>query len=242
MQYEDRISVPTAEGIELELTLAGLGSRFTAALVDGIIRTGIMLALFFLASQTAEDGSGLLIALIVIMIFLVYFGYDVLFEVLSSGQTPGKRWSRLRVVRLRGEAVGFTASLIRNLLRIVDFLPGGYVVGIVSLLVTRHNQRIGDLAAGTIVVRDRPTQGHTPAYGSVAPPDVEGWDVSAVTDEEMVAVERFLERRTHLTGDAREALADQLYSALRPKVAGVPRDVRRETFLEGLVAAKRARR
>ena len=242
MQYEDRITVPTAEGIELELTLAGLGSRFTAALVDGIIRTAIMFALIFLLGQTGDDGSGLLVALFFIMIFLVYFGYDVLFEVLASGQTPGKRWSRLRVVRLRGEAVGFTASLIRNVLRIVDFLPGGYIVGIVSMLVTRHNQRVGDLAAGTIVVRDRLTRAQAPEYASTPAPDVAGWDVSAITDDEMVTVERFLERRAELTTEARQALADQLYSALRPKVAGISGEVWREKFLEGLAAAKRARR
>ena len=85
--------------------------------------------------------------------FLIFFVYDVAFEVLAGGRTPGKRWNGLRVVRTGGQPVGFVSSTIRNLLRVVDLLPGFYLVGIVSILVTKRNQRVGDLAAGTIVAR-----------------------------------------------------------------------------------------
>src|SRR2546423_313839 len=84
---------------------------------------------------------------------LVLFGYDVAFEVLASGRTLGKRWNGLRVVLVGGYPVGFTASAIRNLLRLVDFLPSAYLIGCASILVTARNQRLRGPAARKLVVR-----------------------------------------------------------------------------------------
>ena len=95
-------------------------------------------------------------ALFSIVFFLVFFGYDVLFEVRSRGRTPGKRWTGLRVVRTGGQPVTFVPSCVRNVMRLVDFLPALYAIGMLSIFVTPRNQRLGDLAAGTLVMRDRP--------------------------------------------------------------------------------------
>ncbi|MDP9386386.1 MAG: RDD family protein [Actinomycetota bacterium] len=262
MSYEDRISIATPEGVDLELTLAGVGSRCVARLLDQLIQTAVIVALILLGAlaggafgdggvgegvdEGASAGVGLAVAGVAITLFLVQFGYDVLFETLASGRTPGKRWTGLRVVRADGSPVGFVTSAVRNLLRLVDFLPGVYGVAIVAVLVSSRNQRVGDMAANTLVVREKkggpePRQaeaGRAHRWGD----DPSGWDVSAVTPEELATVRRFLERRGGLTFEARSRLAGDLVSRLRPKVVGPPDDLDPEAFLEDLVVAKAARR
>ena len=247
MSYEDRISIATPEGVDLQLTLAGLGSRAAARIVDQLIQTGVLIAIAVLAAVAGGDGD-VAGPVFLVLLFLVQFGYDVLFETLGSGRTPGKRWSGLRVVRSDGGPVGFVASAVRNLVRLIDFLPGVYAVGMASVVASRRNQRLGDMAASTVVVRERhggrrakvppsasPLWSHTVDAGAV------GWDVSAVTTDELATVRRFLDRRTGLTADARAHLAGQLADRLRPKVVGPPPGQAPEAFLEALAAAKTAR-
>ena len=247
MEYEDRIRIATPEGVDLELTLAGVGSRFTAALVDFLIQVALLvaLALLFLRGFDSAGGGGLGAALFVILSFLLFAGYDILFEVYGSGRTPGKRLNGLRVVREDASPVTFVPSAVRNVMRLIDFLPSFYLVGIVSILATRMNQRLGDLAAGTLVVRERHAAGarapRLDASAARAALGWEAWDVSGVTREEALAVRRFLDRRHELTREARSRLAQELSSALRPRVPGVPETVQGEGFLERLAAAKRAR-
>jgi uncharacterized RDD family membrane protein YckC len=249
MQYEDRITIQTPEGVDLELTLAGIGSRFVAAFVDGVIRLALFFALAFvtglgrdLFASSGTDISAATIIILSIASFLLMFGYDIFFEVLSSGRTPGKRWSGLRVVRVGGRPVGFVASAVRNIVRIVDFLPVFYGVGMVAVAVNRNNQRLGDLAAGTLVVREVRADDRVPAVESAAARDeLAGWDVSAVTSEEIAAVRRFLQRRAELPDEARARIAGQLAAGLRPKVAGPIENYAAETFLERLAAAKSSR-
>ena len=245
MTYEDRISIPTPEGVELQLVLAGLGSRLVATIVDLLIKGAVLLALWLIgASAGGGDAGGFVVAVLVVASFLVWFGYDVAFETLASGRTPGKRAAGLRVVRLGGEPVGFLASAVRNLLRLVDGLPGIYAVGAVSVLFSRRNQRLGDLAAGTLVVRERraPLPVARPAVPDFAVADrYAAWDVSGVTSFELVTVRRFLERRWQLDPTARGRLGWELAERLRPKVAGAPPDLHPEQFLEALAEAKASR-
>lgn len=244
--YEDRISVATPEGVTLEATLAGVGSRFVAGVIDQLLRWSLLLALVALMAILEEvvggggfSGAGLVV--LIVAIFFVQFGYDVLFETLASGRTPGKRWTGLRVVKKGGTPVGFLASALRNILRIVDSLPGFYLVGILSVMFTANNQRLGDLAAGTIVVRERRQSTALPAGSPPAPADSALYDVSAVSAEEVATVRRFLDRRATLTPEARDRLALDMASRLGPKVVGPPRQWEPEAFLEYLVAAKAAR-
>ncbi|MFP5377582.1 MAG: RDD family protein [Acidimicrobiia bacterium] len=251
MSYEDRISIATPEGVDLQLTLAGLGSRAVARIVDQAIQTGVIVALGLLAAVAAGGpggGADVAGAAFLLLVFVVQFGYDVLFETLASGRTPGKRWSGLRVVRADGGPVAFVPSAVRNLLRLVDFLPGVYAVGMVAVLASGRNQRLGDMAAGTLVVRER--GGRRPVDRAAAPAAAGGgdagsgtaaWDVSAVTAEEVATVRRFLERRAGLTGEARARLAAELAQRLRPKVVGPPPRQAPEDFLEALAATKAAR-
>jgi uncharacterized RDD family membrane protein YckC len=199
MELEDRLAIATPEGVELELTLAGLGSRAIAGFVDLTLKALIIAALaivFFVALS-----EGLAIAVVTPLAFVVLIFYDVAFEVWGQGRTPGKRWTGLRVLRSSGRPVDVRASAIRNLLRIIDGIPLSYVPTVVAIIVTRRNQRVGDLAADTIVVRDR--RGAPAAAAVLAPPAVPSgwlppgatWDVSAISRDDVAAVSSFLARR-----------------------------------------------
>jgi len=232
-----RISTP--EGVDVELTLAGIGSRFIAAFFDFVIQFGVILASAFLLGVLGDDGGGWATAVFALIFFLVFFGYDVLFEVRSRGRTPGKRWTGLRVVRTSGQPVTFVPSCVRNVLRLVDMLPAPplYAVGMLSIFVTGKNQRLGDLAGGTLVVRERAGSLKTePAAAAARAAD--GWDVSAVSAQDIGTVRQFLERREGLADGARGELAEELERRLRPRVAGAPEDLRAEDFLEQLSATK----
>lgn len=269
MQYEDRISIATPEGLDLELTLAGVGSRFIAALIDGLIQGAVLVALSLLVAalwagsetdvgEELGDGvpggivAGIAVAVLIVVVFVVFFGYHVAFETWASGRTPGKRWTGLRVVRRSGAPVTFLTSAVRNVLRLVDFLPTLYGVGVIAILASTHNQRLGDLAAGTLVVREGRAS-TSPAQLALsttemldrswagAAPGAPAWDVSAVSAEELATVRQFLARRPYLTADARNRLGFELATRLRPKVVGPSDDMHPEAFLAELAAAKATR-
>lgn len=248
MDYEDRVSIPTPEGVEMELVLAGLGSRMVATIVDTVIIGATVVALWVvgLVGGAGGDIAGIMVALMTVASFVVVFGYGIAFETLTSGRTPGKRAAGLRVVRAGGEPPGFLACAVRNLMRLVDILPGFYAVGAVCIFVSPRNQRLGDLAAGTLVVRER-RRAAGPAHPVATRPDWAGadryatWDVSGITAFELVTVRRFLERRHSLDGYSRSRLARDLAERLRPRVAGAPEGQAPEEFLEALAALKAGR-
>jgi uncharacterized RDD family membrane protein YckC len=244
MEYEDRLRIATPEGVDLELKLAGVGSRFSAALIDFMIQLALLAALSgaFLIGGGFSGWSG---AAWVILAFLLFAGYDVLFEVLNSGRTPGKGLNGIRVVCVDGSPVRFLTSAVRNALRLIDMLFF-YLVGIVSILVTTRNQRVGDLAAGTLVVRERLAEVPQDPYAAApaAPRPLgewQSWDVGGVTAEELSAVRAFLARRYELTPEARQLLAEELAEGFRRKVPGLADDVSAESLLLALVAAKEQR-
>lgn len=238
MEYEDRLTFGTPEGVDLELSLAGLGSRFTAVLIDLLIKAAIigLVAIGLIATGTGE----LALAIFATVAFLVIWLYDVLFEVLAAGRTPGKRVMKLRVVSSQGQPIGLRASLVRNLLRFVDGPLSAYLAGPVSILVSANNQRLGDHAAGSLVLRDRragdPVADSTP-WAQRAPGAA---DVSAVSAEDLATVRTFLERRWSLESHARAMLAANLAERLQPRVAGAPPDGSPEAFLEWLAAVRAA--
>ncbi|MFN2526533.1 MAG: RDD family protein, partial [Actinomycetota bacterium] len=224
MQYEDRMAIPTAEGVVIEVTLAGLGSRLAAAAIDGLVQFILLAAVVIIVLATSDvsfgqldpaaeapEGSAVFIGLAVLHLvnFAVLFFYFVFFESLWSGRSPGKRSMGLRVIQTGGQPIGFRTSTVRNLLRLIDLLPSGYLVGLVSILVSKRNQRLGDIVAGTVVVREQAPEAlpsRNDADASAAPwvPD---WDVSAVTQEEAAAIRRFLERRDSLPPERRSLIA-----------------------------------
>ncbi len=233
MQHGDFLTITTPEGIDVDLQLAGIGSRFLATLLDLLILAVVAVVGLLLASAVLDGG--VLALVLSVGAFLLLFGYDVLFEVRAAGRTPGKRAAGLRVVTDSGAPVTFVTSAIRNVLRLIDILPGVYGIAMIAIFVTRHNQRLGDLAAGTLVVRERrATPGPDP---SVAAERTYGWDTSGVTAEDLSVVRSFLGRRETLNPGARAALADQLAGRLRTKVAGAPTQSS-EAFLEALIASR----
>ena len=238
MEYEDTRTIATPEGVELRLALAGLGSRFAAGLIDFAIKGAIVAAVVLLAAL-AGGGAAALVVVGAGMLGATV-AYDVLFEVLAGGRTPGKRALGLRVVLSDGGAVGLRASAVRNVLRLVEGLPLSYLPAILAILLTRDNQRLGDLAAGTLVMREAPVPR---APELVAPSQATaGWDVSAVTPEELAAVRSFLGRRDGFSPQAREQLARQLAERLEPRVGGAQPGQAPERFLEELARVKMSRR
>src|SRR6218665_1333536 len=152
---DTRFHVETPEGIDLVMRPAGLVVRAFAFAIDLAIRGAILLAMFLLLSLLGQLGVGLG----AIVFFLVNWWYMVLFEVLNQGRSPGKQYMGLRVVHDDGTPIGWAASLTRNLLRFVDVLPFAYALGILSCLSNSAFKRLGDLAAGSLVVyRDVPLQ------------------------------------------------------------------------------------
>jgi uncharacterized RDD family membrane protein YckC len=237
VDLEDRITIATPEGLELELQLAGLGSRFIAGAADLLIQVVTIVILAAITGALSGD-SGLLVAAFVIGSFAIAFLYPVAFELLAAGRTPGKRLAHLRVVRASGAPVDLPSSAIRNLVRLLDGPATLYLPTIVAVVLTRFNQRPGDLAAGTIVVRELPLPKPRKPARALPGGSPVGWDVSAVTPDELAAVRRFLERRDSLERAARSGLALRLASGLRAKVTGAPEQLPAERFLEQLTSAK----
>lgn len=249
MQYEERTRVATPEGVELELVLAGLASRFMAERVDALAIGLLAAALIALAALAGGAAALLLLTLAVGGLILLSIAFHVAFEVLGGGRTPGKRACGLRVVMEGGEAIGLRASAVRNLVRLVEGPTVLYVPAIVAILATRRNQRLGDVAAGTLVVREpraprqrRRDRARSPARSpATAGLRLADWDVSAITGEDLAAIRSFLERRDGFSPAARRGLARELAARLGAKVAGPPAGLAAETLLEGIAAAKSAR-
>ncbi|MDP1794538.1 MAG: RDD family protein [Acidimicrobiales bacterium] len=240
MRYEDAISTQTPEGVTIDMTLAGLGSRFAAAIVDGLLHVTVVLAIGTLIALSQNNAVA---AVGTIAIFVWLFGYDVAFELRASGRTIGKRVTGLRVVKVDGRPVDFRASVVRNLLRLVDLMPLMYLVGVVTIFVSKRNQRLGDLAAGTVVMREVKGQAKSVQFRAddYYDDDLETWDVSRVSASDVAAVRQFLERRVGLEASARDRLARDLARRLFPMVVGPPAKIAPEKFLERLLAAKSAR-
>jgi uncharacterized RDD family membrane protein YckC len=245
VEYEDRITIWAPEGIGLDYTLAGLGSRFIAAAVDTTIRLAVIGAVVGVMSALGAGSTALIIALVVLS-FLALFAYDIAFEVWAGGRTPGKRWSSLRVLMADGQPVSFGPSAVRNLMRIVDEYATALIPGTISILVTKRSQRLGDLAGGTIVVRERRGDGGSLAAASAGSsaevrslqPEL---DVTAVTAAELSAIRDFLARRDKLTRESRARVAGVLADGVQSKVGGLSHGgLSPEELLEAVVAAKTA--
>jgi len=165
------------------MALAGLGSRFAAYLLDLLIEVAILavgsVVLTVAADGTASTGTRYVYAgLLAAVAFVDYFGYFVLCEMVSSGRSPGKRAAGIRVIRADGAPIGFKASLLRNICRLIDGFPQPLcLVGSVLILSTRANQRLGDLLAGTVVVRERRGEDRAVAGAAWAAPA--GWGAPA---------------------------------------------------------------
>lgn len=202
--------VETPEGVEIGLRVAGPVPRLFAAATDLAVRMGVYFVLAIPAGFLGEGGIGLLL----VAMFLMEWFYPVLFEVLRGGATPGKRRLGLLVLHRDGTPVGWMASIVRNLVRFADFLPAAYGFGIASMLIDRDFRRLGDLAAGTVVVhRDAELVGYRVPTGPPLRPPV------PLDLDEQRAILDFAER----LGTWSAARAAELAGLAAP-LTGVPRN------------------
>ncbi len=162
----EEYTIDTPENITFGYAVAGIGSRFIGALIDTLLIIILLLLVNFVlfAAIAAADGlplgmaewaEGVIVALYALLNFAIIWGYYLIFELIWRGQTPGKRGAGTRVIAIGGGPATFLEVAIRNLVRIVDFMPFGYAVGLVTMLLNRQARRLGDFAAGTLVVKHR---------------------------------------------------------------------------------------
>lgn len=241
------------------MPIAGIGSRFIALLVDYLIWIPSILLVGKLFSYVMPGLSAFnrlseqwAVAIYVFLIFLFNWGYFTLFEAFWNGRTPGKRVARIRVIQRSGRAIGLFESMARNFIRYIDMIPFliPYAVGTIAIFVTRDHQRLGDLAAGTLVVRDRieeaPVPGEatrtftanlfTPTVPTPEPhaaftlPDQ---GIAKLASSDLQVLESFFARRLDMPLATREALAQRIAAAIQAK-SGLepPFGASTETFLE----------
>ncbi|MEJ2009303.1 MAG: RDD family protein [Acidobacteriota bacterium] len=231
-EQQDKLTIETPELIPLEFPLAGIGSRFLAIAVDSLIQLGVAVSLFLLGLLIFSTsfphfhrGRVWIGAIGIIAYFLLQFGYFAGFEAYWNGQTPGKRYLHLRVIRDSGRPITVYDSVARNLLRIVDSIPGFYGIGILSVLLSSKSQRLGDFVAGTVVVHEQPLVGR-PDVGWTSQPAAapSGYDLSKLTPEEFQLIEAFLARREQLAPGVRGEMARRIVLRIGAKLEISDRD------------------
>ena len=239
------MSIVTPEAVRLEFAPAGVGTRMVGLAIDLAVQVAALTALGFIVGLSTTGGVSETVALIftVVGLFMIIFGYPVLFETLWGGRTLGKAAMGLRVRTKEGAPVRFLHAAIRGALGVVDFIITLGVAATVSVLVTRDSQRLGDLAAGTLVLRERTASSLTSsAFAFYAPPGWEayaaGLDVGAMTADQYGLVRSYLLRASGMTPAARHHLSLRLANPLARVLAHQPPEgVQPEPFLHCAAAA-----
>jgi uncharacterized RDD family membrane protein YckC len=248
---ENRLFIDTPENVVLEAEVAGFGSRCIAALLDYLFVIVVMIVLYLLFASAirnnAPDDPTVATGLFVLIQFLIISFYHLIFEFLWNGQTPGKRRIGIRVVQMNGMPMSASAILIRNLVRLFDFLPILYGVGLLVLFSTKHTQRLGDLAARTIVVYERPRlnlntiqENLKVEYQHISRYDLIPTNIQIVNlnQDDRRNIISYLQRRSQLTN--REQVAVMVAQPIAERM-GIPGSVsslnRAEMFLEYVARA-----
>ena len=234
--YADQLSIETPEQVDLRFPIAGIGSRFVAVLLDHLIQVVPYVLLVIAvaiwgrggpAAETKSDGNTKwVIAAFIFLNFLWVWGYFAVFEGFWNGRTPGKYVMKLRVLKDSGRSITFFEALARNLLRFVDWFPSTYFVGLIAMVSNKQSKRLGDFAAGTIVVHERSddqpvmryaeaghAQNFTPqaqvaraATEALLPADV----VAKLTPDDLHVIETFFSRVLDLNLETRMQLGERL--------------------------------
>jgi uncharacterized RDD family membrane protein YckC len=239
--------VVTPERVSLQYDIAGIGSRGAAILVDLLVQSlisivlylalfGVLLAGSLVGGQRGGQGvfTGVVIVMIlfVVALFALTLGYHMVFEIVWNGQTPGKRTVGIRVIRENGYPIRPMDAVIRNIVRIVDYLPFAYAIGVFTMLFNSRARRLGDFAAGTIVVREGPRT----SPGVLPDADPDELRTTSLQPDDATLVRDFLMRRPGLDPDARQALAERLAAALSARYGLAPdAESDAEQMLERLV-------
>lgn len=267
----DQLIIETPEQVAIRFPLAGVGSRFLAVLADNLIQVAgyvvLMLLLFLISSAASGSGQRLVhngdrwfTAGIIVFVFLVHWGYFTLFEAFWNGQTPGKKICKLRVIRDSGRQITLFESMTRNFLRIIDELPGIYAVGVVTMLCNPQNKRLGDLAAGTLVIHEHAEEGplwsgagQRTITASIFPPspmqqsinplqvDFPADVVARLSADELSVIDRFFARAIDIDFARRPELAERLARQMTSKMGvEMPEHVNPERVLESIAHTLRS--
>jgi uncharacterized RDD family membrane protein YckC len=222
----DQLHIDTPEQVALELPLAGVGSRFLAIAVDTILQAVVFAALGLLvALAPAGLGAGWMArafgtfapAAIVFFVFCVYWGYFAVFEAVWAGQTPGKRYAGIRVIKDSGRPINAFEAVARNLMRAIDGLPVLYGVALVVMVLSREHRRLGDYVAGTVVVHEHATEEVRPDSETGRNPVDAAPNALQVTPEELLLVETYLHRRFDLDPGVRMKTAVDIATRIRQR-------------------------
>jgi len=261
----NQLNIDTPELVSIEMPVAGIGSRFIAIVIDYLIWTGLLVVLSIIgavivASLSVFGGASAnwVIGIVLLLVFLFHWGYFTLFEAFWNGRTPGKKIAKIRVIQQSGRPIGLFESMARNFIRYVDQFPSFYAVGVIAMFVTKQHQRLGDLAAGTLVVRDREQE--TPLWGdsgsrtftaasfaaATAPPEphmlvtLPATQIARLSITDLEVLEGFFARRLDMALSVRQSLAERIAAAIRTK-SGMeqPAGVSTETFLEATARSLR---
>lgn len=226
---ENRITVLTPEAVEFELEPADLGSRFIAILIDTIIQIVLILPvivlmglmkIFFPVKDSLHPFASWITGFLFILLFILGFsGYHIFFELIWNGKTPGKRITCIKVIRDGGFPVEVTSSFIRNLIRIVDFIPFYYFTGIISIVLCKNKKRLGDIVAGTMVIKE---------YADMPPPVLSRPEESSnginlsclekITEQEYTLIRELILRNEELDMTARKSIASKIARPLMEKL------------------------
>jgi uncharacterized RDD family membrane protein YckC len=269
--------IDTPEQVELAYSVAGVGSRFVAALLDLLILSAFfffeLMAVVMIAAASsvspaagnlAENAGKWFIAFVVFVNFAIVWGYFALFEAYWHGQTPGKRTMKLRVIKDSGRQITLFEALARNLLRVVDYLPSLYLVGVITMLCNKRNQRLGDLVAGTIVVHERldePSLLYQTSTTLVAPVSFAAqpgaqetalpWGqavtamfpadaVAKLDAQDLVVIETFFSRMLDLPMETRAAVAYRMVTQMTAKMGVAVPEGNPERALESMAYQMRS--
>ena len=234
---DELLNIDTPENVTFDYEVAGIGSRFMAAFVDTTLIGLIVLAIALVVLQFvgslldvfSDAAQSVATAVTILLIFTVVWGYYIFFEVTWAGQTPGKRWVGLRVIGTNGLPVSAVSAIIRNIVRIVDFFPSGYGVGLIAMFLHPQARRLGDLAAGTLVVFDQTavtleSLGRESKYPTTAetafPPEMATLPLHLLSKRQIEAMEYFLTRRYELSN--RKAMGQQLHQQAYQSMGTTP--------------------
>jgi uncharacterized RDD family membrane protein YckC len=223
LSNEETLIIETPERVPLHFALASIGNRFLACAFDHALQSLAILLLYLVFNLIGNmlNFGGLnnapkwALALLILLVFIIWSSYFVIFEWLWNGQTPGKRWLKLRVIREDGRPITFWEAAVRNLLRIFDIMPFPfYSIGLISVFVSTRDQRVGDLVAGTVVVRER--EAEAPTFSQVFNAPVSDTalrrsfkaveftaEINSITEGEIEVVETYLRRRWDLPDQTR---------------------------------------
>src|SRR5215831_19463733 len=252
--FDDEMAIETPEHVELYFVLASIGSRFIAAFIDHLIQAiavvAVSLAAYVIEVKLPQwELSKWVVAASILISFGIYVGYFAGFETFWSGQTPGKRWMKLRVIRDDGRPIGFFEAVVRNLVRIIDLMPPSfivipsYAVGVMTIILSSESKRVGDYVAGTVVVKERSTEAPPlkeiialseaeARYLRKAAPSALKVNTRVLNKEEVTAIEMFMRRRYDLSIEARSQLASRLAFTLCQRLKIDPTVMPNEDIIE----------